>query len=268
MLTASLPMYSFPELHSASSSLWRGIAKHLRQEGMKDIPDELVLGRPLVELWSNNNLLLSQCCGYDVVRSYRDTLIPLATPIFDVAECSGREYSSLIIVSDESPYQDVLEMHGTIAVANGPESHSGMSSLRQLVAPKHHKGRFFSNTIFSGSHTASLEMIRKGKADIAAIDCVTFRLLEVHKPETVAGVKILGRTFHAPAPPYVTHALRGGDITKRLRTALFQAFHNPDHETDRATLLIKGIDLTDMSIYEKITDFEVYAAKLGYPQLQ
>jgi ABC-type phosphate/phosphonate transport system substrate-binding protein len=261
-------MYSFPELHSASSSLWRGIAKHLRREGMTDVPDDLAQGRPLAELWSNNSLLLSQCCGYDVVRRYRDTLIPLATPVFDVPECSGREYSSLIVVSDESHYIDVLDMHGTIAVANGPESHSGMSSLRQLVAPKHNNGRFFSNTIYSGSHAASLDLIRKGKADIAAVDCVTFRLLEVHKPETVVGIKILGRTFHAPAPPYVTHAHRGDDVADRLRTALLHAFHDPYHETDRAALLIKGIDPTDMNIYEKITDFEVYAAKLGYPHLQ
>ena len=268
MLIASLPMYSFPEIYRASSSLWRGIAKNLRREGVSDIPDELALGRPLAELWANNNLLLSQCCGYDVVRRYRDTLIPLATPVFDVPECSGREYSSLIVVSDGCPYGDVLEMQGTVVVANGPESHSGMSSLRQLVAPKHTNGRFFNDTIYSGSHAASLDMIRAGKADIAAIDCVTFRLLELHKPEAVTDIKILGRTFHAPAPPYVTHTLRGYDTAGRLRTALLETFADPDYKTDRAALLIKGIDLTDMNIYEKITDFEIYAAKLGYPHLQ
>ena len=45
MQIASLPMYNFPEIRKASASLWRGIAKYLRLEGVEDVPDRLVFDR-------------------------------------------------------------------------------------------------------------------------------------------------------------------------------------------------------------------------------
>jgi hypothetical protein len=39
MLAASFPMYNIPEIRKASSSLWSGIAKYLRLEGIREVPD-------------------------------------------------------------------------------------------------------------------------------------------------------------------------------------------------------------------------------------
>ncbi|TDJ31213.1 MAG: phosphate ABC transporter substrate-binding protein, partial [Gammaproteobacteria bacterium] len=177
MHIASLPMYNIREIHQASASLWRGIAKYLRREGIDIVPDRLVFGYPLSDLWSDPKLVFSQCCGYDVVRAFESTLTPLAVPHFDVAECAGGEYSSLIVVGEDCLYDDVLEMRGTIAAINGSQSHSGMNSLRQLVASRHKNGRFFHKVVISGAHVNSLEMLRCGEADVAAIDCVTHALL-------------------------------------------------------------------------------------------
>ena len=142
MSIASLPMYDIPEICKASSSLWSGIAKYLRLEGVEDVPKELVFGKPLRALWSNPNLIFSQCCGYDVVSRFENTLTPLVVPHFDVVGCVGSEYSSLLVVGEDCLYDDVLEMRGTVAAINGLESHSGMSSLRELVASRHKNGLF------------------------------------------------------------------------------------------------------------------------------
>ncbi|MEM9523921.1 MAG: PhnD/SsuA/transferrin family substrate-binding protein [Pseudomonadota bacterium] len=268
MLKASFPMYNIPEIRAAQSALWKGIAVHLKRAGVEDLPDDLAHGRPLAELLSDQNMLISQCCGYDVVQRYRETLVLVAAPVFDVAECSGHEYSSLIVVAQDSPYRDVLDMRGSIAAANGPESHSGMSSLRHLVAPKSANGAFFGSVTYSGGHVQSLRLIQSGQADVAAIDSVTYALLERYRPSATEGLRKLGRTFFAPAPPYVTHVDRVGDTARRLKTALRNAFCDPDLETCRAALLLKGIDDVDRKTYEKILDFEIYAAKLGYPELR
>jgi ABC-type phosphate/phosphonate transport system substrate-binding protein len=268
MHIASLPMYNLREIHQASSSLWRGIAKHLRREGVEIVPDQLVFDRPLSDLWNDSRLIFSQCCGYDVVRSFENTLTPLAVPHFDVAECSDGEYSSLIVVGENCLYDDVLEMHGTVAAINGSESHSGMSALRQLVASRHINGRFFNKVVISGAHVNSLEMLRYGEADVAAIDCVTHALLSAYQPEALAGTRVLGRTYHSPAPPYVTRTEYGEQFFERIRTALMHAFEDPTLTSARQALFIKKIKWTDISCYQKISEIESYAANLGYPVLQ
>lgn len=268
MLIASFPMYNIPEIWEAQSALWKGIAYYLAREGIREVPNELSRDQPLAKLLSDENILLSQCCGYDVVRGYRETLTTIATPVFNVSECSGYEYSSLIIVAEERPYQDVLEMRGCAAVANGPESHSGMSALRHLVAPKNINGSFFGSVVYSGGHVQSLKLIQDGRADVASIDCVTHKLLELYRPDAIAGTRILGRTFFAPAPPYVTHVKRGKDVKNRIKNALLGAFSDPNLDACRSDLLLKRISDQDDTIYEKVLDFEIYATKLGYPELR
>ena len=268
MLTASFPMYNFPEIQAAQSAFWKGIATYFAREGITDLPDDLAHSQPMAKLLSDENMLLSQCCGYDVVTRYRESIMPIATPMFDVQECSGHEYSSLVIVAEDSQFQDVLEMRGCAAAANGPESHSGMSSLRHLVAPLNVGGSFFGSVTYTGGHAQSLELIQNGLADVAAIDSVTYTLLMHYRSEAIAGTRILGRTFFAPAPPYVTHVNRGSDILHRMKNALQRAFNDPDLESCRADLLLKGISDLDTANYEKVLDFETYAAKLGYPELR
>ncbi|MCZ6723523.1 MAG: PhnD/SsuA/transferrin family substrate-binding protein [Gammaproteobacteria bacterium] len=268
MQTASLPMYNLPEIRKASASLWTGIAKYLRLEGIENVPYRLVFDQPLLDLWSDPRLLFSQCCGYDVVRRFENSLTPLAVPHFDVAECTGGEYSSLVVVGEDCLYDDVLDMYGTIAAINGSESHSGMSSLRQLVAPRHIDGCFFNSIVISGAHIESLGMLRRREADVAAIDCVTHALLSLHQPETLAGTRVLGRTYHSPAPPYVTRSEYGDSLAERFRTALFRAFEDPTLTSARQALFLKQIELVDLTWYHKISEIEEYATNIGYPVLQ
>ncbi len=267
MLTASLPMYEFAEVHSAMQSFWRGIAKHLRREGVADVPNGLLLGRSLSELWPRSDLLLSQCCGYDVIGAYRDTLVPLAAPVFDVAECSGHSYLSHIVVPKGSAHRNLLDMRGTIVAANGPESHSGTNTLKSLVAPKCVNGRFFSKTIFTGAHVESLRLLREEKADVAAIDCVTFSILRRYRPEAVAGVEIIGQTPLAPAPPYVTHVARAPSTHERIRAALVGAFEDPNHKDDRSALLIDTLSIVDRETYQPIEELKIRAERFGYNEL-
>ncbi len=268
MATASLPMYDLPEVRNAHDTLWAVLAQNLRNKGLDNVPDHLTHDQLVSTLWHDPDLLISQCCGYDIVHSYKNILRPIATPKFAAFGCLGENYCSSIVVAETCPYSDVRDMAGTIAVINGPESHSGMSALRHLVAQCHDEGRFFSEVKISGSHVASLDMIRHNKADIAAVDSVTLALLSKHQSHTMKGLKILGTTYTAPAPPYVVRANLSERDVKKITDALVDTFNEPTIANHRAQLLLTGLALAQREDYWILEAYKDHAAKHGFPSLQ
>ena len=48
LLTASLPMYSLPEMREANARLWEALRGLLAEAGVTDLPDGLIFERPPV----------------------------------------------------------------------------------------------------------------------------------------------------------------------------------------------------------------------------
>lgn len=264
MSVASLPMYSFPETRVARDAFWVVLAENLRQAGVPNVPDALTHDMPVLDLWSDEDLLISQCCGYDVVKPFKDQLRPIATPIYTAPACVGEYYCSLVIVPDDSPFDDICQMKGTVGVINGPESHSGMSSLRQLISTKHGDGDFFAELKISGSHESSIHMIRTGQADVAAIDSVILSLVERYRPDQMQGFRVLGTTYRAPAPPFVVRVDRPDDEVEKIRFALLKTFDDPATETCRKDMLLEGVISATSDDYWIMNAFEDYATDRGF----
>ena len=136
-----------------------------------------------------------------------------------------------------------------------------MNALRALVAPVSDRGRFFSHVKVSGTHAGSLEMIKRGAADVAAIDCVTYALLGRYRPDALAGLRKLGRTHLAPGIPYVTRAALAEDTTARIRAAVFRTFADPGLATVRQALLLQGVEEIPLSEYKRILGFQELSAQ-------
>ena len=267
MSVASLPMYDLPEVRPALDALWAGLARHLAREGVPDVPSVLAHGAPLEILCSGPDLLFGQCCGFDLVNGYAGALRPLATPCYDAPGCMGPAYASIVVVAEDSPARKLEDLRGGVCALNGWNSHSGMSALRALIAPLSRDVRFFARIEVSGSHRASLAMVARGEADVAAIDCVVHALLARHRPGAVAGTRALGHTAKAPAPPFVTGAVADDATVARLRSALCRAFDDPSLEVARADLLLAGLEVRPLAAYGRIKGFERFAARRGYPTL-
>ncbi len=201
---ACLPWYDLPETRAAQDALWTVIARHLRHQGIDGVPSRLTRGRPVPALLSDPDLLFGQCCGYDVVYGFSDSLTVLATPEYDAAGCAGSDYRSFVLVRADSPVQSLNDLCGATCVVNGFNSHSGTNALRALVAPLSRNGRFFASVKVSGAHTQSLALLLAGEADVMAMDCVVHALLARHRPEALSGTRILCPSDPAPAPPFVT----------------------------------------------------------------
>jgi len=125
--------------------------------------------------------------------------------------------------------------HGVVAV-NGPDSNSGSNALLATLAtllalprgagappPRAAPVPFFRRAEVTGSHRASLAAVRRGIADVAAVDPVTLELLRRHAPAELRGLRAIGQTAAWPALPYVTRALGGADLAPQLRAALAAA---------------------------------------------
>ena len=265
---ASLPMYNRSEISWALDSFWAALARRLRLAGLKGVPDKLTSDRPVNELWNDPKLLISQCCGHDVVHRYRDTLVPIATPEYSAPGCLAENYCSVVMVARDSAFQDVREMFGAVAAINGPESHSGMSTLLQLVAKHHVGGKFFSEVKVTGSHQSSLDLIRSRKAHVAAIDSVTLAHIRKYCPQALVGIRELGTTYRAPAPPFVVRSDLPAREAEMIRQSLFELFEDAALIGCRDALLLKRLVPATSDDYWIVGAYKDYAAKAGCETLQ
>ena len=216
---------------------------------------------------NNPSLWFGQTCGYPLVTAFRDTLTPISVPIFDVEGCDHKFYSSLLIVSKNSAFSKLEECKGSRAVINTSDSNSGMNVLRHAVAAFNQQGTFFSEIQLSGSHLQSLTEVANQRADIAAIDCVSYRFIVDAWPELAARVKSVGFTAKTCGLPFVIPKLRtinnnGENITECLNQALSLL---DDKLKNR--LHLKGFEYIDIDEYQSTLDLEIAARAAGYPVL-
>jgi ABC-type phosphate/phosphonate transport system substrate-binding protein len=264
---ASLPMYDPPGLAAATDALWAAIAAACRAEGLGDVPPALDRARPHHEVWNDPALFLSQTCGYPLVHQLRGRVRVVATPRYAVEACAGASYSSHCVVPRASGATRLDDLRGAVAAVNDVNSQSGMNALRALVAPLAGGGGFFARVRWSGSHLASLELVARGEADLAIIDCVTFALVERLRPELAAAVRMIARAPLCPGLPLITAAATGDDELAALRRALTRVATHPGLEALRGALLLDGFEVLPDSAYDRVLELEAAAVALGYPTL-
>ena len=251
---AALPMYDLMELRAATDAWWRGLARAFRRQGVPDVPDRLVRRARDARLWRDSSLIFGQTCGYPLTHEYAGVLTPIATPCYRADGCAEAEYTSLVVVRQDDPARGLEDLRGRTAAINGPTSHSGWSVLRAMAAPLTTGGKFFARLVVTGSHAASLEAVASGRADVAAIDAVTYALLARHRPSSLAGSRILERSPRAPGLPYVARADAAPDLQARLREGVAEALADPTLAGCREALLIVGAEILPLEAYGRIRE--------------
>ena len=213
------------------------------------MPSGLAHGCALHTLWTDPTLLVSQCCGYDVVKRYAGKLVPLATPRYDAPGCQRGNYSTSLLSPRESRFTNLEQLRDCICVINGPESHSGANALRAMIGPLSRHQRFFSRVEISGSHAKSITTLIRGEADVTCIDCVTYALLKRYRPS------LPGRHSRA-----LLHRLRTGgslchpshdraELTTKLQRSLVKIFEEPEVQVAGKSIFIDGIEVfSDLEI--------------------
>ena len=264
---ASLPMYDLPELREFTDAWWAALARAFRQTGVHGIPKHLDRDRPFGTEWLDPSLLFSQCCGMDYVTGGQKYLRLLATPSYAAPFCQGPYYCSVLIVRTDDPAQNLADLHQRRVAVNVPGSHSGYNILRAMVAPIARGGTFFNTVLQSGSHANSVCAVQNKTADCAAIDCVSFALLQRYRSTACEGLRILTVSPPAPSLPYVTSSTTDADQIRRLQDGLQTALLDPRLADVREAILLQGAEHLSPNAYQPIADATTRAARLGYPEL-
>ncbi len=181
-MIASLPMYWRAETAEGWCAFWR-----LVQDGtnLPDLTPPADLPADLVAHWLSPDLALSMTCGLPFRSVLRDRVTYVGTLDFGLGDAPGHYHSVIIRRPDSTP---------AILAYNSPDSQSGWAAAQGLP---------FTATLQTGSHAASLAALAEGRADIACIDVVTWRLLSRTDPNA-ALVEVAGRTAPTPGLPLIT----------------------------------------------------------------
>ncbi|MBV9052912.1 MAG: PhnD/SsuA/transferrin family substrate-binding protein [Hyphomicrobiales bacterium] len=264
---AHLGMYDLAEVRAAADAVWTGITFRLRDFGLPEIP--LTLSRTLThhDSWRHPELLFGQSCGYPALHDFRDSIRIFATPIYDAPGCEAEKHCSFLVVSAGSPIRELAQLRGTCFALNSWDSNTGMNLPRLAFARLAKRERFLGKIVETGSHAESLSFVAEGRADAAAIDCVTYALLARHRAMLVAKTRILARSAPSPSLPFVTARSTSEATVSALRRALAETLADPALEAARDELFLKGAVPAKEEDYRVLLDYEEKARELGYARL-
>ncbi|QIE28467.1 ABC transporter, phosphonate, periplasmic substrate-binding protein (plasmid) [Caballeronia sp. SBC2] len=222
-------------------------------------------GTSLQEFWLRDDLLLSQTCGYPLVRALGGRVQLVTTPVFTIDGCEAGDYHSVLVARAAAQVTSLAQCRGLRAAYNTPDSNSGMNLLRGAVAPLAGGRPFFASVIETGGHLASLQALQDDHADIAAIDCVSFAFVLEHVPDLARGLVEIGTTRSSPGLPLIASKRVPPEGIEALVSALADAVAHDRSLAKR--LKLGGFSRRPLDHYESIVEIETDAVKRGYPRL-
>jgi ABC-type phosphate/phosphonate transport system substrate-binding protein len=230
-MIASLPMYDRPETQGANDRLWALIRDNLFCD-KRPVPQALTRDGDPWEQWTSPDLILSQTCGLPYRAKLHPKVAMVGTPVLDLT-CAPGYYYSVVVVRADDTRAAFDDFKGACLAVNDPLSQSGWAAAASFA--KEH-GFEFDRVLLTGAHVASADAVLKGRADLAAIDAVTWSLIE--RFDAVAqSLRVLTTTPPTPALPYITAQ---GHDTDELFNAIGTAIDQLSTE-DRALLCLKGL---------------------------
>lgn len=258
-------MYAFT---GEQQSAWRQLfERFLESSGLAPAQTSVTFRHGAEEL-QKTGLWFGHTCGYPLMTRLKQDFAPLCVPVFDVDGCEGRLYCSRIIVPADSSIGSLADCAGRVAAMNSADSNSGMNVLRHAVAAIHGAGPFFSGVVTTGGHLHSLEAVANADADVAAIDCVSYRLIEDWQPGLVARVRVIADSIKTFGLPFV---MPRGDIAGADTGAIVEGLNRALRDCRpvvRSTLHLVGFEPVSLDDYRGIVDAERFAVERGYPDLR
>jgi ABC-type phosphate/phosphonate transport system substrate-binding protein len=238
-MIASLPMYDRPETREANDRLWSNIHANLA-EVRPDAPPALTRDGDPWPHWLSPTLLLSQTCGLPYRQRLKDVVTLVAAPVHDLGDPPG-QYHSVLIARASDTRDAFTDFEGARLAVNDLRSQSGWAAPQVMARDA---GFVFADILTTGSHMASAMAVAMKAADIAAIDVVSWTIMERHDDFT-RQLSVIDRTPSTPALPYVTSRPEDAPL---LREALASAIAALTQQ-DRDTLCLHGVEAVERQDY-------------------
>src|SRR3990167_3456693 len=230
-MIASLGMYDRAETAGANDRLWAGIRDGLRAAGLA-APDALTRGEHAYwDAWQSPDLVFSQTCGFPFRARLHDHVTLIGTPDYGLPDCSAGHYYSVFVARADDP-------RGLVDLATARFTYNEELSQSGWAAPHLRSGGHrLSAHLRSGGHRLSALAVAEGRADVAAIDAVTWALLSRWELLT-AQLRVVDRSRPStPALPFISG--KGADA--RLYFDVVKAAIAALAPEDRAALHLRGL---------------------------
>jgi ABC-type phosphate/phosphonate transport system substrate-binding protein len=229
---ANLMMYARPETETATMRFWALIREGLAARDIK-APADLAQDAGEFEVWTAPDLVLSQTCGMPYRLWLHDRVALVGTPDYGLEGCAPGHYRSAVVVRADDLRVDLTAYREAVFAYNQSFSHSGYAAPYALCAEH---GFWFENRVQTHGHRLSARAVAEGQADIAALDGVTWRLMQEHG-ELSGRLRVLCWTGESPGLPLITAGQQDVGV---IRAAVKQAIDALE-ETDRAALGLRGL---------------------------
>ncbi len=235
-------MYAFDAIRPAYERMWGGVVARV-----PDLPPTLTWPDDVHTSWTEDAFVVKQACGWPLVTRLAATVRVVGAFEHDVAGAEGHRYRS-VIVSNRGPSDrvtDPADVAGSTVAYNSADSLSGWISLLAWM------GESCGPAVETGSHLASLAMLRADRASIASIDSVTLAHVRRHDPDSFAGLHVIGSGPLVPSLPVIVPASLGDDAIARLRRALGEVIDDDSLADTRRELLTTGFVPLDLDDYRR-----------------
>jgi ABC-type phosphate/phosphonate transport system substrate-binding protein len=230
-------MYDHAAIADKTDLWWQVIREELLLRGIS-APSHLTRNDDSRSIWTNPDLLLTQCCGYDLMVNGYVELEPIVTPVYGYDDSENGNYCSYIIVSKSSGIVTASDLKNCKLAVNGYRSHSGYNAMREFMAEELGPGEHGQALLVSGSHYNSMTLVADGEISAGAIDCVTYGIVASYAPALVERLTVLGKSPTHAVLPYAVPSTMDAETKAVLQSALFAAFNNPQHQEVRDQLNI------------------------------
>lgn len=238
-------MYLREETRPATEAFWALTRDALRDHGIS-APDTLTQDAPLHATWGRPDLVLGQICNLPYRADFHGRVTLIAAADYGLPDAPAGHYYSVFVTRASDPRTSLADFANARLAFNDPGSHSGWGAPWMVSQAQ---GFNWTRAVETGGHRASAKAIAEGEADIAAIDAVSWALIQRYDADA-SDLHVIGRTASSPGLTFI--AALGAD-TAAYRAALSQALTAmPDGDQDtimlRALVPLAGAEYTRLPL--------------------
>lgn len=210
------------------------------------------------ELVRNGNVDLAFVCGGPYVDGHK----AFGMELLAAPQAYGKSvYHSYIIVSKDSPAEQLRHLRGKTFAFTDPLSNSGKLVPTYMLARMGETPEgFFKKVIYTRTHDKSIKSVAQKIVDAAAVDSLIWEYENRTNPEFTSKTKIIERSPAYGIPPVVVRK----DLDPKLKEKLQQVFLNA-HEDEKGREILKGMMIDKFiiikdSAYDSIREMQVWIA--------
>jgi ABC-type phosphate/phosphonate transport system substrate-binding protein len=254
-----------------AAQAWRALFARVFADAGTDISViEHAWPEPIDALWAKPDLACAFMCGWPFARS--PGMQAIAAPVPSPPRYEGLpRYCSEFLVREASGWTRLEETFGHRIGWMAANSQSGFN------APRAHLARYASAArpaLYAesrgplGSPASTLEALRTGEIDVAALDGFYLDLCRHHEPARLEGLRCVATTAWAPIPLLVAAPGIEAGTVQALRDRLLALHREPACASLLADALVARFVAPRLEDYAVFDAMAAEADARGYPAIR